>query len=198
MGHGEHVRKQTLVFAHVDHLIADIKGAQRSLEAFFDSLEQQLNVESFSSHDDADSSGDMEDISEWPMDEVNSIPRSDTVRNVFPAANTIATWTSQLTRHINVYSVGQWGESRIQDSLPLRIYAWVQNKKILFMVQYMFSIFCTWELDISMPKLFMGAMKAWLARSQRKAETIFHARKLRQNYEDTPWKYDIVSISIPS
>ncbi|KAE8339702.1 hypothetical protein BDV24DRAFT_165029 [Aspergillus arachidicola] len=107
-GLGEHVQKQILVFAHVDNLIADIKGAQRSLEALFDSLEQQLNVESSSSHGDVDSSGDMENISEWPMDEVNSIPTSDTVRNVFPAADTIATWASQSTRHINVYSIGQW------------------------------------------------------------------------------------------
>lgn len=41
------------------------------------------------------------------MDEVNNIPTSDTVRSVFPAADTIATWTSQSTRHINVYPFGR-------------------------------------------------------------------------------------------
>ncbi|KAE8319882.1 hypothetical protein BDV41DRAFT_570802 [Aspergillus transmontanensis] len=98
MGLGEHVRKQILVFAHVDNLIADITGAQRSLEALFDSLEQQLNIRAMAMLIAVETWK----ISQWPMDEVNSIPTSDTVRNVFPAADNIATWTPQSTRHINV------------------------------------------------------------------------------------------------
>lgn len=62
MGLGKYVRKQICVFAHVDNLIADIKGAQRNLEGLFDSLEHGLNMKPSPSHGDADSRGDMEDI----------------------------------------------------------------------------------------------------------------------------------------